>query len=69
MFPFLLWWVKPLHGLYSHEWDYVLFLIKYYNMDSLLENTIIDDVTFRKQLEKELGIISLDVDELNPNLD
>jgi len=60
MFPYLLWHLIPMHGLYPHEWDYVLFLLKYYGMKDTYDSVMKADIFFRRNLEKELGILPLD---------
>jgi hypothetical protein len=49
-----------MHGFYPDEWDYILFLIKFNDMEELYESVMRNDIEFRKKLEKELGIASLD---------
>lgn len=35
LYPYLLWNIPPIRGLYIHEWDYALFLVKSYGMFEL----------------------------------
>jgi len=56
LFPYLLWYLKPLHGFYPHEWDYVLFLLKMKDWKDKHDSAIVNDVNFRRDLEKLLGI-------------
>jgi hypothetical protein len=38
MFPHLLWYLVPMHGLYPHEWDYILFLLKFWGLNDVKKN-------------------------------
>lgn len=60
LFPYLLWHIIPLHGFYPNEWDYVLFLLKYNELHDTYEAIMRSEIDFRKKIEKELGISSLD---------
>ena len=37
LFPYLLWYVTPMHLYYPHEWEYVLFLLRSYNKNETIK--------------------------------
>jgi hypothetical protein len=68
MFPFLLWYVSPIKILYPHEWDYVLFLIKFYGLENLYGDELNIDGKFKRELERFLGIEKIKGAIMNPDI-
>lgn len=58
LYPYLLWNLPPIRGLYRHEWDYVLFLLKLYGLDDLYKELIEEDEGFYYRLKKVKILIS-----------
>ena len=50
MFPYLLWNLIPVHILYPHEWDYVLFLLKLLGFYDLWKDFIEEGEGFKYSL-------------------
>ncbi|EAR95963.2 transmembrane protein, putative (macronuclear) [Tetrahymena thermophila SB210] len=71
LYPYLLWNLPPIRGLYRHEWDYVLFLLKLYGLDDLYKELIEEDEGFYYRLKKELGLMPKDEtdDIILPDID
>jgi len=51
IYPYLLWNLPPVRGLYIHEWDYVLFLLKMLDMKDLYNELILEDEGFYYRLK------------------
>lgn len=67
LFPLLIWNVPALRPLYQHEWDYILFLLGDLGYGDLIEWALDEEERAKKELEKELGIVPLQQNKLNPN--
>lgn len=52
MYPYLLWNLPAIRGFYTHEWDYVLFLLKLYGLNDLHDELIEEDEGFYYCLKK-----------------